>query len=141
MRRGTAQQPPSERNVLVGYGQINAARAVAGAARPPKTLKAAVPYQGKENLGTPDGSETSLLVVAGVGGLLGVLPLGGGVMLLRRKKPAPAAGPPVPGGPGPGGPGGYGPGGQGPGGPGGYRPPPGGPASPYGGPPGGGPAR
>ncbi|MEO3827386.1 S8 family serine peptidase [Actinomadura sp. B10D3] len=98
---------------VLGYGRIDAARAVQAAANPPRTLKNPVPHKGKSHLGKPTGverklvepMETSLIVTIAVAFLLGLALLGGGLMLRRRRhqRPIPAGGPPM-GGPPMGGP-------------------------------------
>lgn len=55
----TADHPSGGRNALVGYGQINADRAVKAAAMPPTVDTGPVAYRGKKHLVAPDGIQSA----------------------------------------------------------------------------------
>ncbi|GAA3166661.1 type VII secretion-associated serine protease mycosin [Planomonospora alba] len=105
----TARHPAGGWNAEVGYGLIDAARAVTAARFPRAEPVTPRRHDGKEHLATPDGSspvtgpelDTDYLVIGGGAGGVGLLALFGAVLLWRSGRPralqAPAPALPVPG--------------------------------------------
>ncbi|MFC4056801.1 S8 family serine peptidase [Planomonospora corallina] len=98
----TARHPAGGWNAEVGYGMIDAARAVTAAGSPRTAPVAPRPHEGKEHLAAPDGSAPTtrpeldpwyLAVGGGVGGA-GLLILSGAVLLWRSGRPVTGRGRP-----------------------------------------------
>ncbi|MET9516914.1 S8 family serine peptidase [Streptomyces sp. NPDC002994] len=97
----TARHPSGGRNALVGYGTVDAAAAVRGAAKPPADETAPVAYKGKQFLATPDGTpktknaplDTTMVGIGLGAAAVGLLMVIGGVLISRvGRRPANAVG-------------------------------------------------
>ncbi|WP_433221570.1 S8 family serine peptidase [Microtetraspora malaysiensis] len=90
----TAMHPAGGWNVLVGYGQVNAAAAIVAAGAAGKSALHAVPYKGEKYFGhgpadspiTHAPIDSGYLIIGGVGVGVGLLFLLGAFLLLRRPR-------------------------------------------------------
>ncbi|MFF3669813.1 S8 family peptidase [Microtetraspora malaysiensis] len=90
----TATHPAGGWNVLVGYGQVNAAAAVVAAGAAGKSAVRVVPYKGEKYFGhgpadspiTHPPIDSGYLIIGGTGAGIGLLLLVGAFLLLRRPR-------------------------------------------------------